>query len=111
VEPGAAAWVIREVRRGGLSRTRPDVLASHWEEAGYRLRRTFGSVIKGLGQPLASSFDMFRMDESPTLEDLAVAIEIDGQSLTLAWISTWGPPSRDLPPSFICVTSHTLIGQ
>lgn len=96
--PGAAAWVIREVERGGLTRRRPIPSSTQWEDAGNRLRAAFAATLRGLTFPLASTFDMFRMIGTSNLDELTLGIEIEGSRLDVGWTPAAAPGLPTLPP-------------
>lgn len=94
--PGAASWVIKETRRGRVSRSRPVVDTDDWEEIGQRLRDATAAWLHGLG-PLADAFYPFAAAGSRNLDAVTVAVDSEYSRLHVAWIIP-DPTAEPLPP-------------
>lgn len=95
--PGAAAWVVAETRASGLSRPRPVLDPADWRRIGSRLRTATGAWLDGLG-PLSPSFCMFAMGAAHSFDDTTIAVDIDGDRLTVTWLGSSQTPEELLPP-------------
>lgn len=91
--PGAAAWLIRETQRGGLSRTAPDIRPDDWETVGHRLRAATQAWLDGLG-PLAAAFQPFVILGSTDFSQLSVAVDVGTHNLSVDWL----PSAQAAPP-------------
>lgn len=94
--PGAASWVVNETGAGGLTRARPDVGSDDWEAVGRRVREATAAWLAGLG-PLAQCFEPIRSFGCASIDDLAVAIEINGQRMEVAWLPRYQITGHPLP--------------
>jgi hypothetical protein len=96
--PGAAAWVIQETHRGGLTRTRSEIEPEDWEEVGERLRLATEAWLDGLGPILSTAFFPFRRMGTTDFAKVTVAVEVDHR-LSVAWLANrsgnLGPVMRE----------------
>lgn len=95
--PGAAAWVVGETRDSGLARPRPVLRPGDWQGIGSRLRAATAAWLQGLG-PLSQSFCMIAMGAAQTFDDTTIAVNVDRDRLTVAWLGTSEIPEEPLPP-------------
>ncbi|WP_131806822.1 NACHT domain-containing protein [Mycobacteroides abscessus] len=93
--PGAAAWIVKETRRGGLSRTAPDIGPEDWAAVGARFRDATSAWLDGLG-PLAACGPL-TASGSTDLTQLTIAVDIDSTRLRMAWFPAQQSNSQ-LPP-------------
>jgi hypothetical protein len=94
--PGAAAWVVQETQRGGLSRAMPDIGPANGSDVGVRLRTATGAWLEGLG-PLAIAFHPFAMLGTTDFTQVSVAVEIGTHNFSVTWLPSQQPASQ-LPP-------------
>jgi hypothetical protein len=94
--PGAASWVIDETRAGGLTRTSPDIGPGDWEAVGGRIRSAMQAWLDGLG-PLAQCFWATR-SFGVGFDDVAVAVGIGDQGMTVRWLPRFQIPEQPLAP-------------
>jgi hypothetical protein len=95
--PGAASWVVNETATGGLTRAYPDIGSDDWEAVGRRVREATTAWLAGLG-PLARCFEPTRVFGCTSIDDLAVAIEINGHRMEVWWLPRYQIAGHPLPP-------------
>lgn len=84
--PGAAAWVIKETKSGGLTRHLSQLQESDWESAGHRIRSAQAAWLDGLG-PLGNAFFASWTGYASRLDDVAMSVSINKGRIRVRWIA------------------------
>ncbi len=84
--PGAAAWIIKETERGGLTRHISELEESDWESAGHRIRYAQAAWLAGLG-PLGQAFFSSFAGVASGLDDIALSVRIGRSKIAVSWIA------------------------
>ncbi|MGE2872048.1 hypothetical protein ACQGFJ_32630 [Rhodococcus sp. 3.70] len=94
--PGAAAWIIKETERGGLTRHISELEESDWESAGHRIRYAQAAWLAGLG-PLGQAFFSSFAGVASGLDDIALSVRIGRSKIAVSWIAPRDGETGSLP--------------